>query len=417
MRICFLTHYFPPEVGAPQTRIDLLARTLAARGATVTVHTGFPHYPSGVIRAPYRNRPWQREHRDGIEIVRSSVYPAVNAGFSRRLADHASLALSALATARVSGPADVIVGETPPLFTAAAGVAYARLKRAAYVVNVADLWPASAVALGALRDRRAIAAATALEHWTYAHADLITAPTEGIVTALASVPEAAGKAHRLWPVVDIERFDPQPPEPTAGAGGPLRLLFAGTIGLAHGLEVLVEASRLAGPEVVQTTIAGDGADAPRIRTAIRESGAGNVRMLGAIPAESIPRLYADSDAGAVLLRDLEIFRGALPTKMLEAMAAGRPLLLAARGESAELVRRAGAGLVVAPGDPAALAGACARLQADRDLRLGLGRAARGYAETHFGAERAADAWTALLSAAVGRRARRRGAQRASARAA
>jgi hypothetical protein len=115
-----LTHYFPPEAGAPQARIDLLARTLAARGVQVTVHTGFPHYPSGVVTAPYRNRPWRRENRDGISIVRSAVYPAANQGFARRLADHASLAVSALATAPLSGPADVVVGETPPLFTAAA---------------------------------------------------------------------------------------------------------------------------------------------------------------------------------------------------------------------------------------------------------------------------------------------------------
>ena len=196
MRVCFLTHYFPPEAGAPQTRIDLLARTLAARGIQVTVHTGFPHYPAGTIPAPYHNRPWLRERRDGIAIVRSAVYPAVNRGFARRLADHAALAASALATAPLSGPADVVVGETPPLFTAAAGVAYAALKRAAYVVNVADRWPASAVEMGALSNRSAIAAASALERFTYEHADLITAPTAGIVTALAAAPEAGAKARR-----------------------------------------------------------------------------------------------------------------------------------------------------------------------------------------------------------------------------
>jgi len=408
LRVCFLTHYFPPEVGAPQTRIDLLARTLAGRGLTVTIHTGFPHYPSGFVPAPYRNRPWLSERRDGIEITRSAVYPAANRGVGPRLADHTAFALSALATAGLSGPADVVVGETPPLFTAAAGVAYAKLKRAAYVVNVADLWPASAVAMGVLRNRQAIAAASALERWTYAHADLIVTPTEGILIKLRSVAEAAGKAQRLWPVVDIDRFDPAPAQPVAGPSRPLRLLFAGTIGLAQGLEVLVEASRLAGPDVVQTTIAGDGADAARIRAAVRKRGVTNVTMLGTVPADRVPGLYAKSDAGAVLLRDLEIFKGALPTKMLEAMAAGRPLLLAARGESAELVRRAGAGLVVAPGDPAALAGACRRLHSEPELGLELGRAARRYAEGHFGAQRAADAWAARLSDAV---AARRGASR------
>ena len=98
MRVCFLTHYFPPEVGAPQTRIELLARTLAADGAEVTVHTGFPHYPDGGVKAPYRNRPWLTERRDGVTIVRSAVYPAANRGFAPRLLDH--LAFAAL------GPGD-----------------------------------------------------------------------------------------------------------------------------------------------------------------------------------------------------------------------------------------------------------------------------------------------------------------------
>jgi glycosyltransferase involved in cell wall biosynthesis len=400
LRICFLTHYFPPEVGAPQTRIDLLARTLAARGDTVTIHTGFPHYPAGAIPAPYRNRPWMRERRDGLSIVRSAVYPAANAGFGRRLADHAAFALSALATARLSGPADVVVGETPPLFTVAAGAVYAAAKRAAYVVNVADRWPASAVELGALRSRPAIAAATALERLTYRSADLIVAPTRGIVTALAGVPEAGAKARRVWPVVDIERFDPRPAEPAGDGDGPLQLLYAGTVGLAQGLDVLVRASKLAGPGVVQTTIAGSGADAGRLRALVREEGVENVRLLGAVDAAHVPGLYASCDAAAVLLRDLPIFSGALPTKLLEAMAAGRPLLLAARGESAELARGARAGLVLEPGSPQALAEGIRRLHADRALRIGLGEEGRRYAERHFGVDRAADAWTAELSAAV-----------------
>ena len=401
MRVCFLTHYFPPEVGAPQTRIDVLARTLAQRGMTVTVHTGFPHYPSGTIMAPYRNRPWLREQRGGLKIVRSAVYPAANRGFGKRLADHASFGISALATAGLGGPADVVVTETPPLFTAAAGVGYARLKRAAHVVNVSDLWPASAVALGALRDHRAVAAASALERWIYARADLVVAPTEGIVRRLESTPAADGKVRRVWPVVDVERFDPRPPE---RAGGPLRVLFAGTVGLAHGVEVLVEASRLAGPDVIQTTIAGDGADAPRLRAMIEQRRVSNVRMIGVVGAHAIPRLYADADAGAVLLRDLELFRGALPTKLLETMAAGRPLLVAAEGEAAELTHTAHAGLVVAPGDPTALAQACKRLHDEPARALEMGRAGRHYAEAHFGAQRAADQWAQQLTDAVrGRR--------------
>ena len=400
MRICFLTHYFPPEAGAPQTRIDLLARTLAARGNTVTVHTGFPHYPSGVIPEPYRNRPWQRERRDGITIVRSAVYPAANQGFARRLTDHATFGLSALATAALSGPADVVVGETPPLFTAAAGVAYAAGKRAAYVVNVADRWPESAVQLGALRNRRVIAAAAALERFTYRQADLVTAPTQGIVAALQSVPEVGTKARRLWPVVDLARFATHPTACRDRRGSPLRLLYVGTVGLAQDLEVLIRASKLVGAHVVQTTIVGDGADAGRLREMIAAERIGNVALVGSIAAARVPGLYAAADAAAVLLRDLPIFEGALPTKVLEAMAAATPVLLGARGESAELVSAAAAGVVVAPGSVTALADGIRSLAADPASRLRLGHAGRAYAEAHLGAERAANAWSAALTDAV-----------------
>jgi glycosyltransferase involved in cell wall biosynthesis len=397
MRVCFLTHYFPPEVGAPQTRIDALAHALAARGARVTVHTCFPHYPSGIIAAPYRNRPLVREARDGISVVRSAVYPAPNSGFARRLLNHASFALSSVLTSAATGKLDVVVAETPPLFTAAAGAGYARLKRAAFVVHVADRWPASAVELGALNNPAAISVAERLERWIYGRADTILAPTAGIVSALEREPTAAAKARRVWPVVDVGRFDPSP---RLDGSGPLRLLFAGTVGLAHGLEVLVEAAQQAGTDAVKATIAGNGADAERIRALIANRSVDNVQMLGTVPSDQVPRLYAQSDAAVVLLRDLPIFQGALPTKVLEAMAAGRPLLLAARGEAATLVQRAGAGLVVSPEDPSALAAAILKLHRDSDLRAALGRAGRAYVEQHFGTARAGSEWETALREAI-----------------
>jgi glycosyltransferase involved in cell wall biosynthesis len=400
MRVCFLTHYFPPEVGAPQTRIELVARSLVARGDEVTVHTGFPHYPDGGVKAPYRNRHWLVERRDGIRIVRSAVYPAPNRGFALRLADHVAFASSALATAPLSGAADVVIAETPPLFTAAAGVLYAARKRAAYVVNVADRWPASAVEMGALRDARAIAAAEALERWVYRHADLITSPTQGIADALEALPEGRGKSQRVWPVVDVTRFAADDARAEGDEGGPLRVLFAGTVGLAHGVDVLVRAAQVAGPDVVEVTIAGGGADAARIAAQIADERVGNVTMLGVVPAEEVPRLYGLADASAVLLRDLPIFAGALPTKLLEGMAAARPILLCARGEAAQFVEAAGAGLLVAPGDPEALAAAIRRLRADPTLRRALGSAGRRHVEANFGVARAAERWTEELRRAV-----------------
>jgi glycosyltransferase involved in cell wall biosynthesis len=396
MRVTLLTHYFPPEVGAPQSRLAALAAGLRARGIEVRVHTAFPNYPDGVVQPPYRNRLAQRDTRAGV--VRSAVYATPNRGFARRLANHLSFAASALATSPLTGPADVVVVESPPLFLAAAGVVYARAKGAALVVNVADRWPASAVELGALTDPRAIRAAQTLERWCYRHAAAVTVPTQGLVEALQALPEAAGKVKRIPPAVDIERFAAIPPP--SDPEGPLRVVYAGTVGLAHGLEMLVEAAARVGSHTVQVRVAGSGAEVPSVRAAVARTGAGNVELLGVVPAAEVPALYAWADAGAVLLRDRPIFAGALPTKLLEIMAAGRAVVLCARGEAAELVEGAGAGLVVAPEDPAALALALYALHHDRARVRTLGAAGRRMVERDFERRRAIGSWRELLETAA-----------------
>src|SRR5262249_6071715 len=158
----------------------------------------------------------------------------------------------------------------------------------------------------------------------------------------------------------LERFAPAAPR-APRTGAPLRVLYAGTLGLAQGLPTLVRAAAVAGPEVVQLTIAGDGPAASYLAAETRARGLTNGRMLGPVEPARVPDLYEDSDAGVVPLRDRPVFRGAVPTKLLEVLAAGRPAIVAAHGESAELVLGAQAGLAVAPEDPHALAAAFERL--------------------------------------------------------
>jgi glycosyltransferase involved in cell wall biosynthesis len=406
VRVVLLTQYFPPEVGAPQTRIAALARGLAKRGVEVVVHTCPPHYPDGEIKAPYRNRLLGRERVDGVRVVRSAVYAAPNRGFARRLGGHLSFASSALATLPASGPADVVVVETPPLFLAGAAIAYAKAKRARLVLNVADLWPDSAIELGALNSPAAIKAARVVERAAYRSAAAIACPTEGIFETLESRPESQGKTALMRPAVDLDRFKVSMNRPSEErpADAPLHVLYAGTVGMAHGLGTLLDAAELlaARPDapVVEVTIAGDGADGPALRERLARGGLKGVRMLGAVPAEQIPELYAEADVAVVMLRDVPLFHGALPTKMLEAMAAGRPVVLAARGEAARVLDGAGAGVVVDPEDPAALADAFAALASDPQRRIELGAAGRTAVEKEFGRGPWLDRWQDLLERAA-----------------
>ncbi len=401
MRVVLLTHYYPPEVGAAPARIAALAHGLAERGLEVTVHTGFPHYPSGVVAGPYRNRPLRVERDGEVKVVRSLVYPTPNRGLARRLANHTVFACAALATCAATGPADVVVAETPPLFTAAAGVLYARLKRARLALNVSDLWPESAIELGAIGEGRAAALAHALARRCYRHATLITAPTRGIVERLETRPDARGKVVQVPPAVDLERFA-SIALPAFRGSSPVRVLYAGTLGMAQGLDTVVDAAALAGPEVVELSIAGDGPDAALLRGRIASRGITNVRLLGAVEPERVPLLYAEHDAGVVPLRDRPIFAGALPTKLFEVLAAGRPVILASRGEAAEFVRETTAGLVVAPEDPSALAAAFKRLQSTpHEALIDMGQSGRRAASRFDRSAAVQQWWELLLGAAAG----------------
>ncbi len=135
LRVIFLTHYFPPEVGAPQSRLFELAGRLVASGHTVTVVTGFPNYPTGVVPADYRGRRIMEERLDGVRVLRTPVYATPNKGFVRRILNHLSFAFSSLFAAGRAGRADVIFVESPPLFIGLAALAYTRLKRAPFSRN------------------------------------------------------------------------------------------------------------------------------------------------------------------------------------------------------------------------------------------------------------------------------------------
>src|SRR3954452_13678253 len=398
MKVTLLTHYYPPEVGAPQARLTALARGLSRRGVEVTVHTGFPHYPDGVIPPPYRNRPWSTEDEGGVRVVRSAVYPAPNRGFGRRIVNHVSFALSALATSPASGPADAVIVETPPLLLAGSSITYARAKRAALVVNVSDMWPDSAVALGTLRRPRLVSAARSLEHACYRSAAAIVCPTRGIEAALGELDEASGKVHRIPPGVDPELF-PASPQPR---NGNFKVLYAGTVGMSQGVGTLMDAAEMLGEDAeIEIVIAGDGAEGPELRRRLAEGGLPNVRMLGRIPHERIPELYAEADAAVVLLRDRPLCEGALPTKMFEAMSAARPLVLSAAGEAATLVEEASCGVVVPPERPRELAAALSELARDRKRADRLGAAGRQAVLEAYSRERAVDRWYGLLSSLVG----------------
>jgi glycosyltransferase involved in cell wall biosynthesis len=388
VRVLFLTHYFHPEVGAPQSRILELAYELSDTGHEITVLTGFPNYPDGVIQAPYRGRRPMTEQLRDLRVVRTPIYPAPNRGVGRRLLNHLSFALSSIPASAKAGPADAVIVESPPLFAAVAGVAIGALKRAPVLLNVADLWPDAAIQFGALRHRRVIAAARALERFAYRHADLISVPTPGLQRRLGERGYPAEQIVVVPHGVDPGRFvDADAPRPPGR-----RVVYAGTIGMGHAVGTLVEAARRLEESGGQYEflIVGDGAERAELEALAQRLALRSVTFAGRRPRSELPALLAGADVTVATQRDLPLLADALSTKVLEYMAAGRPVVAAAAGWTAQVIADAGAGIACPPEQPAALADAIAQVAGDPERARAMGASGRRYVEANLTRRAAAD---------------------------
>ena len=402
MRILIVTHYFPPETGAPQARLSGLAAAWASDGDDVTVLTGMPNHPTGVIPLEYRGAIRRRERRGGYRVLRTWLYATPNDGVARKTIGHLSFMVSAVLLGwRASGPADVVVVSSPTFFSVGAGWLLARLKRARLVVEVRDLWPAIFTELGVLTNRRLIALLERLELAAYAAADTVIVVSDGFRANLIGRGVPAGKVHTIRNGVRSGEFDPQAradPRLRArlGAGpGDCLVLYAGTHGISQGLTSVADAAaRLAG-RPIRFAFVGEGADKQRLRDRVAELGLRNVTLRPGVPHERVPALLAAADICLVPLRDVPLFSSFIPSKMFECLAAGRPVVGAVAGEAAQILREAGA-QVVPPADSTALAGAIEVLAADPARRAAIGRQGRCYVEEYFDRDTLARQYRTLL---------------------
>jgi glycosyltransferase involved in cell wall biosynthesis len=421
VRVLIVTHYFPPETGAPQARLSGLAATWAADGDDVTVLTGMPSHPTGVLPPSYRRAVLRREHRDGYRVVRTWLYATPNEGVARKTLSHLSfMASSVLLGGRSSGPADVVVVSSPTFFSILSGWLLARLKRARLVVEIRDLWPAIFVELGVLANRRVIRVLERLELAAYAAADQVVVVSEGFRADLLRRGVPSAKVHTITNGVDLDRFTPAPESPgertEARAGLRARLgtgpeaclvLYAGTHGISQALTAIADAaaqldngcSAAAGKadrtlgsaagraaafdgRAIRFAFVGEGADKKRLERRVAELGLGNVALLPGVASAEMPALLAAADICLVPLRKVPLFATFIPSKMFEYLAAGKAVIGSVTGEAAQILAEAGA-VVVPPEDSGSLAAAIAALAADPQLRAEIGRAGRAFAERRY----------------------------------
>ena len=408
MRILLLSQFFPPEMGAPQNRLSYLTRHLAASGHTVTVLTAMPNYPTGRIFRDYRGRLIAEERENGARIIRTWLYATKSRAFLARILCYCSFSMmSLLACLWKAGEQDVVIVESPPLPLGLTGFLIGKLKGARLVLNISDLWPESAVALGYLNNRRAIRFATWLEEFLYANADLITGQTQGIIDSIQlRCPE---KPVKLIPNgVDLDLFvrssggelmERDDLRSDFGLEGKFVVGYAGLMGLAQDLDTVLQSAQMltAFPEIVFVLV-GEGPELSRLKSEVQSRNLGNVQFVPIQPANRMPRLLASFDAALVPLKRLPLFRAARPSKMFEAMGAGIPIICSVDGEARRIVEDSAGGIYVEPQDASQMANAVLSLYLNPSKKASLGENGRRYVSMHFDRRVAAEEFENLLIA-------------------
>lgn len=405
MHILLLTHNFSPEVNAPANRGYDHARQWIERGHRVTVVTGVPNHPHGRIYPGYRNRLFQREVVDGIDIIRLGTWVSANSGRIGRTLNFLSYMLAVFLWQWRLPKSDIVVSTSPQFFCGLSGWFLQRKSRP-WVLEIRDLWPESIVAVGAMKRGVGIRLVEALEAFVYRRADLVVSVTDSFLAHIG--PKRGDK-----PMVVIRNgvipgaLESSPDDVAAfrsanGLTDKFVAAYVGTHGMAHALDTALDAAALLRDRSdIAFLLVGDGAERERLVAARAQRGLDNVVMLGLQPRSAMPVIWGATDAALVLLRRSDTFLSVLPSKMFEAMAAAKPVLLGVAGEAKAMLDHAESGIAVPPEDAVALAAAVIRLADDDALAARLGQAGQRYFATHLDrralADQMLDAMIALKS--------------------
>ena len=366
MRVLFLTDNFPPEVNAPATRTFEHCVEWVRAGADVTVITCAPNFPSGRVFDGYRNRLYQTEIVEGIRVVRVWSYVASNSGFARPILDFMSFACSAF-VAGLFEDFDILVATSPQFFTTFAGSALAGFRQRPWVFELRDLWPESIVATGAMGRGPIVDVLERMELALYRDARLVVAVTDAFKANLMERGIDGRKVAVVTNGVYASHFRPAAGTDGTRPDGPFVVGYIGTHGMAHGLEVALGAAEALADEPFHFVFVGEGATKEALVEEAARRGLTNVEFRPPVSRDRVPRLLEEIDVALVPLRAARAFTTVIPSKIFEAAAARRPIVLGVEGQAKELTDNFGAAVSFPPESVPGLTEALRRVAGDREF--------------------------------------------------
>ncbi len=387
LNILVVCQHYAPE----PFRIADLCEDLVRRGHSVSVLTGEPNYPEGEIYKGYENHQRARENVNGVDVQRCPIIPR-KTGIVFRMLNYFSFPVSACRRAKkiTAGNGEdfdvVLVNQLSPVMMALPALTYKKKHRTPVVMYCLDLWPESLVAGGIGRNNPVFKVFGVISKYIYTRMDHIFVTSRQFCEYLQTRFGIAADKTEYLPQYAEELFRPLPPK---ADNGMTDLLFAGNLGEMQSVQTILEAAEILRDEKVRFHIVGSGSEEETLKAFAAKHNLTNVTFYGRRPVEEMPAFYEQADALLVTLKADPVISLTLPGKVQSCMAAAKPVLGAADGETADVIAKAGCGLCAKAEDAKALADVILAFANETDKQQ-YGTNGRAYYERHFARERFMD---------------------------
>lgn len=406
MKIVVISHYFPPEIGAPSARLYEMSKRWVELGNEVSVVTCFPNHPTGVIPEEYKGVKYKLENMDGIQVHRNYVYATPNKGFIKKTLGHISFMFSSVVFSmkKIDRP-DVIITSSPTFFSIFSGYWYSLRKKADFVLEIRDLWPAAMIELGVLKEGLITRVLEKMELFFYRKSNKLIVVTQSFKDNVVNRGINGDKVHVITNGVNQNLFFPKEKNQELLSKYNLQdkfvISYVGAHGISQNLRTILEVAKIfRSYKNIGFILVGEGAEKDKLKQIASEEELSNVQFIDGQPKELISNFYNSSDLCLIPLKKIEIFKTFIPSKMFEIMACGVPIVASLEGEAAQILKSSNAAAVVQPDNPDEIAKVIQELIDDKEKYNQMKISGPKFVEKYYSRDKLAEKYLELIKNAA-----------------